>query len=60
MAFTLKKKTFKKIPKNQNFPKIVLGPFFFSKNQTFSQMYLWTHPARKDCFLIFQKEMIGF
>ena len=52
MVFTLKKKTFKKRPKIQNFPKGLLHAFL-QKNQTFPQMYLWAHPARKNCFLIF-------
>lgn len=51
MVFTLKKKTFKK---DQKFKIFQRGySMLFAKNQTFSQMYLWAHPARKNCFLIF-------
>ena len=59
MAFTLKKKTLKKRPKNQNFPK-GLVPAFRQKLELFLWCFFFFNQATKDRFRIFQIENDGF
>ena len=59
MVFTIKKETFKKRPKNQNFPKGLVHAFR-QKLELFFWWFLFLNQATKDRFRIFQIENNGF
>ena len=59
MVFTIKKETFKKRPKNQNFPKGLVHAFR-QKLELFFWWFFFLNQATKDRFRIFQIENNGF
>ena len=59
MVFTIKKETFKKRPKNQNFPKGLVHAFR-QKLELFFLVVFFLNQATKDRFRIFQIENNGF